>query len=186
MLAKGVREQERFMWLAWGQQPDLRRLNEFRGKMLKMVMEGILVTGVKLLKAKGYMRLEHSCSDGTKIESAAGPYPTENLIIPGIVKKVHEYLLALGQILPRAPAMYVVSHCGDTGYRRRGAAGYKPVSITAFSYHLFGRVVALRVIALRVIPILDTSNHAQNLLIAFDFCVIFCYTETDSNRREVG
>ena len=74
MLAKGVREKVLFMWLAWGQKPDLRRLNDFRGKRLKAVKEEIFVTVVKMLKAKGYSKLENYCIDGTKNESAAGRY----------------------------------------------------------------------------------------------------------------
>jgi transposase len=74
MLAKAVRENVMFMWLAGGQKPDFRTLNEFRGKILKAVMEEIFVTAVKMLKAKGYIKLENYFIDGTKIESAAGRY----------------------------------------------------------------------------------------------------------------
>ncbi|GHU82838.1 transposase [Spirochaetia bacterium] len=74
MLAKAVRENVMFMWLAGGQRPDFRTLNEFRGKILKEVMEEIFVTAVKMLKAKGYIKLEHYFVDGTKIESASGRY----------------------------------------------------------------------------------------------------------------
>jgi transposase len=72
MLAKAVRENVMFMWLAGGQKPDFRTLNDFRGKTLKAVMEEIFVTAVKMLKAKGYIKLENYFIDGTKIESAAG------------------------------------------------------------------------------------------------------------------
>ncbi|GHT80160.1 hypothetical protein FACS1894130_10900 [Spirochaetia bacterium] len=34
----------------------------------------IFVTAVKMLKAKGYIKLEHYFVDGTKIESASGQY----------------------------------------------------------------------------------------------------------------
>jgi transposase len=74
MLAKAVRENVMFMWLAGGQKPDFRTLNDFRGKMLKEVMEEIFVTAVKMLAAKGYVKLEHYFVDGTKIESASGRY----------------------------------------------------------------------------------------------------------------
>jgi hypothetical protein len=57
-----------------GQRPDFRTLNEFRGKLLKGVMEEIFVTAVKMLKAKGYIKLENYFVDGTKIESASGWY----------------------------------------------------------------------------------------------------------------
>ena len=63
-----------FMWLAGNQKPDFRTLNDFRGKLLKGVMEEIFVTAVKMLHTKGYIKLEHYFVDGTKIESASGRY----------------------------------------------------------------------------------------------------------------
>jgi transposase len=74
MLAKAVRENVMFMWLAGNQKPDFRTLNAFRGKVLKGVMEEVFVTAVKMLAAKGYIKLEHYFVDGTKIESASGRY----------------------------------------------------------------------------------------------------------------
>jgi transposase len=74
MLAKAARENVMFMWLAGNQKPDFRTLNNFRGKLLKGVMEEIFVTAVKMLAAKGYVRLENYFQDGTKIESASGRY----------------------------------------------------------------------------------------------------------------
>jgi transposase len=74
MLAKAVRENVMFMWLSGSRKPDFRTLNDFRGKLLKGVMEEIFVTAVKMLAAKGYIRLENYFQDGTKIESASGRY----------------------------------------------------------------------------------------------------------------
>jgi transposase len=74
MLAKAARENVMFMWLSGNQKPDFRTLNDFRGKLLKGVMEEIFVTAVKMLKAKGYIKLENYFVDGTKIESASGRY----------------------------------------------------------------------------------------------------------------
>jgi transposase len=74
MLAKAARENVMFMWLAGNQKPDFRTLNDFRGKLLKGVMEEIFVTAVKMLNAKGYIKLENYFVDGTKIESASGRY----------------------------------------------------------------------------------------------------------------
>ena len=74
MLAKAARENVMFMWLAGNQKPDFRTLNDFRGKLLKGVMEEIFVTAVKMLAAKGYIKLENYFVDGTKIESASGRY----------------------------------------------------------------------------------------------------------------
>ena len=74
MLAKAARENVMFMWLSGNQRPDFRTLNDFRGKLLKGVIEEIFVTAVKMLAAKGYIKLENYFVDGTKIESAAGRY----------------------------------------------------------------------------------------------------------------
>ena len=74
MLAKAARENVMFMWLAGGQKPDFRTLNDFRGKLLKGVMEEVFVAAVKMLAAKGYIKLENYFVDGTKIESASGRY----------------------------------------------------------------------------------------------------------------
>ena len=74
MLAKAVRENVMFMWLSGNQKPDFRTLNDFRGKLLKGVVEQIFITAVKMLAAKGYIKLERYFVDGTKIESACGRY----------------------------------------------------------------------------------------------------------------
>jgi len=74
MLAKAARENVMFMWLSGNQKPDFRTLNDFRGKLLKGVMEEIFVTAVKMLAAKGYIKLENYFVDGTKVESASGRY----------------------------------------------------------------------------------------------------------------
>jgi transposase len=74
MLAKAAGENVKFMWLAGLQRPDFRTLNEFRRKVLKGVIEEMFVTAVKMLGAKGYVKLENYFVDGTKIESASGRY----------------------------------------------------------------------------------------------------------------
>jgi transposase len=74
MLAKALRENVMFMWLSGNQKPDFRTLNDFRGKLLKGVMEEIFITAVKMLASKGYIKLENYFVDGTKIESASGRY----------------------------------------------------------------------------------------------------------------
>jgi hypothetical protein len=74
MLAKAARENVMYMWLSGNQKPDFRTLNDFRGKLLKGAMEEIFVTAVKMLAAKGYIKLENYFVDGTKIESASGRY----------------------------------------------------------------------------------------------------------------
>ncbi|NJL26125.1 MAG: IS1182 family transposase [Calothrix sp. SM1_5_4] len=74
MLAKAVRENVMFMWIAGNQKPDFRTINKFRSTKLKDVMEEVFMSTVKLLSAKGYVKLENYFVDGTKIESAANKY----------------------------------------------------------------------------------------------------------------
>jgi len=74
MLAKAIRENVMFMWLAGSQKPDFRTINAFRGSKLNNIMEEVFMTTVKLLAAKGYVKLENYFVDGTKIESAANKY----------------------------------------------------------------------------------------------------------------
>jgi len=74
MLAKATRENVMYMWLSGGQKPDFRTLNDFRGKLLRGVMEEIFVSAVKMLTSKGYIKHENYFYDGTKVESASGRY----------------------------------------------------------------------------------------------------------------
>jgi transposase len=74
MLAKSLRENVMFMWLSGGQTPDFRTLNTFRGSRLKDAMDEVFMATVRLLAAKGYVKLENYFVDGTKIESAANKY----------------------------------------------------------------------------------------------------------------
>lgn len=74
MLAKALRENVMFMWLAGNQKPDFRTINAFRGSRLKGIMDEVFMTTVKLLAAKGLVKLENYFVDGTKIESASNKY----------------------------------------------------------------------------------------------------------------
>jgi len=74
MLAKAVRENIVFMWLAGGQKPDFRTLNNFRKELPEGALEEIFITTVNALSEKGYIKPENYFSDGTKIESASGWY----------------------------------------------------------------------------------------------------------------
>lgn len=74
MLAKALRENVMFMWLAGNQKPDFRTINAFRGSRLKGIMDEVFMATVKLLAAKGLVKLENYFVDGTKIESASNKY----------------------------------------------------------------------------------------------------------------
>src|SRR5690606_36466560 len=73
-IAKAVRENIRFMWLAPRQRPDFRTINRFRSERMKDVLEKVFAAVLELLADEGYVKLEHYFVDGTKIEANANRY----------------------------------------------------------------------------------------------------------------
>jgi transposase len=70
-IAKAVRVNVMFMWIAVRQRPDFRTINRFRSERMKDVLE-IVFTGVlQFLADEKYVKLEHYFVDGTKIEANA-------------------------------------------------------------------------------------------------------------------
>ena len=74
MLAKQIRENLYFRWLAGCQQPDFRTINAFRKDKLAPIIEEVFVAVVRLLEQQGYVQLQKLYVDGTKIESRANRY----------------------------------------------------------------------------------------------------------------
>ena len=73
MIAKALRENINFMWIAGGNKPDFRTINRFRLQM-KDIIEDIFYEVVKLLIDKKYIKLQNYFLDGTKIEANANKY----------------------------------------------------------------------------------------------------------------
>lgn len=73
-IAKALRENIYFMWLAGNQQPDFRTINRFRSEVVKEVIEDIFTSVLELLIEEGYVKLENYFLDGTKIEANANKY----------------------------------------------------------------------------------------------------------------
>lgn len=73
-IAKAVRENIPFMWLAARQRPDFRTINRFRSERMKDLLETIFTSILSLLAEEGYIKLEHYFVDGTKIEANANRY----------------------------------------------------------------------------------------------------------------
>lgn len=73
-IAKAVREQIPFRWLAGSNAPDFRTLNDFRGKTMKPVIDQVFGAVVAYLVEEGYVQLEHYFLDGTKIEANANKH----------------------------------------------------------------------------------------------------------------
>jgi len=73
-IAKTIRENIHFMWLAGGNRPDFRTINRFRSSHLKGTIEQVFAAVVELLLSEGLIDLKDYFVDGTKIESAANRY----------------------------------------------------------------------------------------------------------------
>lgn len=74
LIAKSVRENIYFRWIAGCQTPDFRTINCFRKDRLAPVVNEVFVEVVKLLQKQGYVQLDTLYVDGTKIESRANRY----------------------------------------------------------------------------------------------------------------
>jgi len=73
-IAKAVRENVPFMWLAGRQTPDFRTINRFRTDRMKDVLEKVFTGVLELLVEERYVKLENYFVDGTKIEANANRY----------------------------------------------------------------------------------------------------------------
>lgn len=73
-IAKAVRENIMFMWIAGRQRPDFRTINRFRSERMKEVLETVFTTVLQFLAEEKYIQLEHYFLDGTKIEANANRY----------------------------------------------------------------------------------------------------------------
>lgn len=73
-IAKALRENVNFMWLAGGNRPDFRTLNGFRGDRMREVIEEVFAEVLEYLVAEGYVKLDAYFVDGTKIEANANRY----------------------------------------------------------------------------------------------------------------
>ncbi|KAA6310192.1 hypothetical protein EZS27_038461, partial [termite gut metagenome] len=73
-IAKQVQENIHYIWLAGGQEPDFRTINDFRSKRLKSHINSLFTQVIVMLCEMGYISLEKQYIDGTKIESVANRY----------------------------------------------------------------------------------------------------------------
>ncbi len=73
-LAKALRENVYFMWLAAQNRPDFRTINNFRSGRLESTIEEIFASLLAHLIDLGYVKLEHYFVDGTKLRADANKY----------------------------------------------------------------------------------------------------------------
>lgn len=70
-LARAIREQLPFIWLAGGQQPNFKTLSEFRGNRMQEMIDLIFKQVLIMLIQEGYINLEDLYVDGSKWEANA-------------------------------------------------------------------------------------------------------------------
>lgn len=72
-IAKALRENIHFMWIAGSNKPDFRTINRFR-LMLNKTIGKVFYKTIELLFEQGLIKLENYFLDGTKIEANANKY----------------------------------------------------------------------------------------------------------------
>ena len=70
-IAKALRQDVSFMWLAGMNRPDFHTINNFRSSTLKAVIDEVFTAMVTYLSAHNYIDLRHYFVDGTKIAADA-------------------------------------------------------------------------------------------------------------------
>jgi len=73
-IAKAVRQDVTFMWLAGMQRPSFNTINRFRSEYFRGILEEVFTELLNFLQAKGYISFSEYFVDGTKIEADAGRY----------------------------------------------------------------------------------------------------------------
>jgi len=73
-IAKAIRENIHFMWLAGNNRPDFRTINRFRSTILRENIGWVFAAVIELLIEKGLIKFENYFLDGTKIEADANKY----------------------------------------------------------------------------------------------------------------
>nr|WP_229521638.1 transposase [Paenibacillus monticola] len=66
-IAKAVRENIPFMWLAGRQRPDFRTINRFRSQRIKDVLQTVFTAVLQFLADEKYICLAHYSVDGIRL-----------------------------------------------------------------------------------------------------------------------
>jgi transposase len=73
-IAKALRENINFMWIAGGNKPDYRTINRFRSSVMNDTINDIFASVVELLLETKMIKLENYFLDGTIVEANANKY----------------------------------------------------------------------------------------------------------------
>ena len=73
-IARALRQDVTFMWLAGMQRPNFNTINRFRSEYFRGILEFVFTELLDFLLAKGYISFRDFFVDGTKLEADAGRY----------------------------------------------------------------------------------------------------------------
>ena len=73
-IAKAVRQDVTFMWVAGMQRPSFNTINRFRSDYFRDILEDVFTELLNFLYEKGSVNFEDYFIDGTKLEADAGRY----------------------------------------------------------------------------------------------------------------
>jgi transposase/predicted RNA-binding Zn-ribbon protein involved in translation (DUF1610 family) len=73
-IARALRQDVTFMWLAGMMCPDFNTVNRFRSNYLSPIIEDVFTEVLDFLHEHGYIKFEDYFVDGTKLEADAGKY----------------------------------------------------------------------------------------------------------------
>jgi len=122
-IAKALRENINFMWIAGGNKPDFRTINRFRLDM-KDIIEDVFYEILHLLIEKKYINLQNYFLDGTKIEANANKYTfVWNKSVSNYDRKLDEkiraHLCEINRIVADENRIYLDQDLEETGENSR-------------------------------------------------------------------
>jgi len=122
-IAKALRENINFMWIAGGNKPDFRTINRFRLD-IKDIIEDIFYEVVKLLIEKKYIKMQNYFLDGTKIEANANKYTfVWNKSVQNydhkLDEKIKNHLREIDHIVAEENKIYLEEDFQETGENSR-------------------------------------------------------------------
>lgn len=110
-IAKALRENVMFMWIAGQQCPDFRTINDFRKDRMKQILEVVFSQVVDVLIEEGYVDLEDYFVDGTKWSANANKYShvwakNTRRYKQGVQRRIQELFLHIDQVNETEQARY--------------------------------------------------------------------------------
>ena len=122
-IAKALRENINFMWIAGGNKPDFRTINRFRLDV-KDIIEDVFYDIVRLLIEKKYIKLQNYFLDGTKIEANANKYTfVWNKSVKNydnrLDEKIKTHLREIDRIVAEENQIYLDDDLEETGENSR-------------------------------------------------------------------